>query len=332
MMRRTLRAAGLVAGLALGAAGPADAAPYDAIYAFGDSLSDAGNFFLATGGLAPRPPYSQGRFSNGPVWVQDLATGLGLGPLTPSLAGGNDFAYGEAQTGTTPVHAATAIDLPSQLQQYQQAHPAAQSGALYTLWIGANDLSSVLTSPNPAAVAGPTIAAAIANIGTFIDGLAQAGAQHLLVVDVPDLGTTPRAAAAGGQAAATALSAAFDVALGTLLQAEQASGRLDVHELDSFSLIDAAVANPSEYGFTDVKSPCWTGDYFGGNGTLCSTDPAVQDTHLFWDQLHPTERGHALIGAAALTLVTPVPEPSGLGVLAVGFTLLAGLRRRSRAA
>jgi hypothetical protein len=41
-------------------------------------------------------------FSNGPVWVQDLSVDLGLGTLSPSLAGGTDFAFGGAETGNTP--------------------------------------------------------------------------------------------------------------------------------------------------------------------------------------------------------------------------------------
>ena len=43
----------------------------DNIIVFGDSLSDTGNAFEATGhGEPPSTPYFDGRFSNGPVWVQ----------------------------------------------------------------------------------------------------------------------------------------------------------------------------------------------------------------------------------------------------------------------
>src|SRR5271166_2660917 len=85
-------------------AAPVSAAPFSAIYAFGDSLSDAGNAYIASGRKAPpAPPYALvngfGVFSNGPVWVQNLASELGLGALLPSLAGGTDFAVGGAQTG-----------------------------------------------------------------------------------------------------------------------------------------------------------------------------------------------------------------------------------------
>ncbi|MGA8585092.1 MAG: hypothetical protein WB715_14880 [Roseiarcus sp.] len=45
------------------------ASAYTALFAFGDSLSDAGNAFIATGGATPPFPYIGGHFSNGPTWV-----------------------------------------------------------------------------------------------------------------------------------------------------------------------------------------------------------------------------------------------------------------------
>lgn len=78
---------------------------YSTIYAFGDSLSDAGNAWLLTNspyasglGLSTEPvspPYFQETysgitanvFSNGPVWTQDLSALLGLGTLAPSGVG-----------------------------------------------------------------------------------------------------------------------------------------------------------------------------------------------------------------------------------------------------
>ena len=62
---------------------------YSAIYAFGDSLSDAGNVSITTsaaGATKPAsPPYYKEQygpitgnvFSNGPTWVQDLSIALG---------------------------------------------------------------------------------------------------------------------------------------------------------------------------------------------------------------------------------------------------------------
>ncbi len=87
------------------------------------------------------------------------------------------------------------------------------------------------------------------------------------------------------------------------------------------------MADPAAYGFTDVTNPCFTGTATGGpaSGTLCGATVAQQDTHLFWDDLHPTAAGHAGIAAAA---ETALPEPGSLLLLAGGLAALAVTRRR----
>src|ERR1700722_9478309 len=114
-MRSYLKRLFLATSLFAGSAVLAHADSFNAIYAFGDSLSDVGNAFIGSHGTIPGPPYSNGRFSNGPVWVQDLAASLNLPALTPSLKGGTDYAVGSAQSGTTPVHTANDTDLPAQV-------------------------------------------------------------------------------------------------------------------------------------------------------------------------------------------------------------------------
>src|ERR1700751_2615864 len=98
ILRATVAAATLVAcSIAAHAAGRS----FDAIYVFGDSYSDVGNISIATGGAIPGPLYYNGRFSNGPIWVDHIAGIYGL-TLTPSLAGGTDYAVGGAEV-TAPV-------------------------------------------------------------------------------------------------------------------------------------------------------------------------------------------------------------------------------------
>ena len=46
----------------------APASAYTALFAFGDSLSDAGNVFIKDKGTLPLAPYYDGHFSNGPTW------------------------------------------------------------------------------------------------------------------------------------------------------------------------------------------------------------------------------------------------------------------------
>src|SRR5262245_65983712 len=73
--------------------------PFSEVIVFGDSISDTGNGYIFTGGFAAGPPYFDGRFSNGPVWVEALAQELGLPVPTPSLNGGTNYAIGGEETG-----------------------------------------------------------------------------------------------------------------------------------------------------------------------------------------------------------------------------------------
>jgi outer membrane lipase/esterase len=48
----------------------AHAGSITSIVSFGDSLNDTGNLSLATGGAYPAsPPNFNGRYSNGPIWL-----------------------------------------------------------------------------------------------------------------------------------------------------------------------------------------------------------------------------------------------------------------------
>jgi len=306
---------GLLLALAVGSASVLAAAAtsvsanaYDALYAFGDSLSDAGNVYVATGQREPiSPPYAQGRFTNGKIWLQDLAATLSLPLVRPQLLGGTDFAVGGAETGPTPVHKANVTDLPAQLAFFAAKVPQPRPDALYAVWIGSNDLFDILAAPGLTPAQGEADARkAIANITAFVGAIAAAGAQHVVVLDAPDLGQTPQIRELGpaAQTAASALAAYFDRTLASDLTTLNLALGLDLHIVDTFTAIDAAVADPAAFGFTNVLDPCWTGGFTQRNGKLCAIRRLAEDGHLFWDHIHPTARGHALVaGVVAQALI-----------------------------
>ncbi len=118
----------------------AAAGPFTDLVVFGDSLSDIGNIAQAPIINTPGPYYWNGRFSNGPVYAESLATGLGLPALIRSTASGGDYAYGGAKTtGTTFPTSLFVRDVDEQVDQFLSARTASAS-ALYVVFAGANDL------------------------------------------------------------------------------------------------------------------------------------------------------------------------------------------------
>ncbi len=328
--------------------GSASAAAYSGLYVFGDSLSDVGNVSLATGGAEPvSPPYSNGRFSNGNLWVQDVAASLGLGPVTPSLAGGNDFAFGGAQTGQTTVNPYNttsasqiqqALDLPSQLSQFKKTVTNPGPNALYTLWIGSNDLDALLTAYEAKKIGAADISTVlgqiVGNIADFVNGLAKDGMKNLLALDVTDLSKTPDSIAAAATttdptatlAAIQGVVSQFDTGLSAELATLSQADGFSLTYVDTFNPIDQIVAHPTAYGLTDATTPCWTGTFTDPNsGTVCSNP----NQHLFWDGLHPTAAGHQLVADVVLQ---QVPEPGSVGLLGIAVVALLWVRRRDQIA
>ncbi len=301
-------------------------AAYSTIYAFGDSLTDAGNVSIlaaAAGRSQPvSPPYykqqygpvSASVFSNGPTWAQNLSLGLGLGTLAPSLAGGTDFAYGGAVTGLTPQNAdptILAISLSAQLAQFKVKTPTPSANALYTVSIGANDLLAVLGTPGlTAQQQADDVNAAVANEVAFVKQLVGGGAKTLLVLDVPDLGKLPDVTSgqvqsgAGPSAAldaeASQLATAYNAALSSQLAGIASAGTIRIQVVDANGLLNAAIASPAAYGLTNVTTPAWSGGSAStSNGTLAAAGASAQDQYLFWDSVHPTETGHQAIADLA---------------------------------
>lgn len=299
----------------------------DGIYAFGDSLSDVGNIYTATGGTTPGAPHVGGQFTNGNVWVQDLASSLGLSPLKPSLLGGSNYAYGTAETGAAPFNtAAVNTDLlgpTGQLAQFQAEHAAADPNSLYAIWIGSNDLNDILTNASPAQFT-PDAAIVIENIDTAVNTLAGMGAKNCLILTVPDLGETPAAIALGpvASAGASALSAEFDTGLVQSLFTVATADSINLSLLDTYALLDSIVASPGSYGLANVTQPCLTGEVNYSGGTACS----APNQYLFWDQLHPAAAGHQIVANEAFAILTP--EPASFLLCAIGCGALALIGRK----
>jgi len=262
---------------------------FTAIYVFGDSYCDAGNLSLATGGEFPGPLYSNGRFSNGPVWAEHVASAWGL-PMKPSLLNGTDYAWGGAfVTEDQPLGGGAVIpSVPHQVQAYLLQHGGkADPNALYILEGGGNDIIDA-TGGSPQQL-GLQIAIGTANNELL---LRQAGARNFLIPNIYNLAITPKGAPNAAFVTAASLSA--NKFLAEFLLLEQLFPGVHITTLNSFDLFQMIETDATHLGFTDVVDGCLNEN----TGALCP-DP----THsLFWDDIHPTVFGHSFIAVAVEAL------------------------------
>ena len=252
--------------------------PITNLYVFGDSLSDAGMVFRATGGMyPPNSTYFQGRYSNGKVWIEYLAQQLHL-----SSQQTNNFAYGGATSGN--VGNSFVPSLLNQVQSFTQTQKQINSDALCVLWAGANDY---LQGVNSATIP-------VNNVMSALTALTNVGAKKVLVANLPDLGHLPVTRTSANSENLTALTQAHNQGLRRSLKVlSHQNSELQIAILDANALYQNAIANPATFGFTNVISSCLSGSTTSGN----------PEQFLFWDGIHPTTAAHRIIGETAFSAI-----------------------------
>lgn len=323
------------------AAAPARSATidYSQIFVFGDSLSDSGNVSnLTSGEFPPAPAYHNGRFSNGPNWVDQFTASLGLNPVLstslgtvpPFPADGINFAMGGATSGdTTVAHLATGEPslsglpgLSQQISTFQALYSgpvAPDPDALFVLWVGGNDYLFNVNDP----------ATVLSNIGTALNTLSSLGAENFLIANLPDLGETPFADLNGGQPAVDALNTATE-AHNAGLEALLAGLDINYSLLDINALFNEVLADPEAFDFNNAEDAYLLTCFVDGQ-FVCPPGTSPSD-FVYWDEIHPTAAAHRIVAARALNLID-VPEPSTIllmsfGLLGLGFATRRRIARK----
>jgi outer membrane lipase/esterase len=249
--------------------------------------------------------------------------------LLPTQLGGTNFAYGGARTDYNVVETRVGGPFPNDLFPWTlSAQVSAFEGAgvfdpnaLYIVFSGANDVADMVRNNLDPSVIIPN---AVDTIVDAVQAFKSAGARHVVVGNVADLGLTPAFLRPGPLVAALATSRSqdfnelLDARLGTITG-------LDIIELDVFNFVRDLVADPGSGGFTNVTDPCYSG-FVEPNplGTECSSP----DQFLFWDAVHPTTVVHELL---AEHLIAQISSPSTLLLATPFVVLLLALRRHGGA-
>lgn len=335
--RATAIAGGVV--LALGVSGTSMASPtFSDVYVFGDSLSDTGNVADQLGsGLGGIIGYGgNGRFSDGPVWHEYLSDDLGLSGASTEISrnGGNNYAYGGAliDGSESGFEGAFIRSVENQIAEFTGGvgSGGADSDALYIAWGGGNDMRGISGASDPVAAIGQVI-------NTFRDsltGLIDAGAESLMVPNLPNLGMIPEFLGTSEQGQAEAVSIAWNDGITAMLDDLANETEAEFYYLDVFGIFADVLENPEALGFTNVDGEC-RGVFLGFIETSCSNP----EEYVFWDEIHPTTASHENIAGNAFELlqngpnVGQVPVPATFGLMALGLVLIGrNVRNRERAA
>lgn len=333
--------------------------PFSGMVVFGDSLSDGGNlnWLLADGfsektaqwltGWDPNYYYNY-RFSNGPIWVDQLNTMLGfgaIGTLRPNDGvnhmDGTNFAWAGSRSGTGTyggIFPNLQLQIDNYATQLANGNPALPNvgTTLFTIWSGANDVFASVENNDPI-----TPAQVADNIALAITTLYAEGGRFFVVPNLPPIGQIPSYV---DDPIKGPLAAAFVDSFNALLDAqlEDLSGSfadITFFQIDVHGLFLDIMSDPAAYGFTNVTETAYV-RY--GLEPYEPRDPPYgevvpnPDGYFYWDAAHGTALTNFYIADAAYQKIAAyepvvVPEPATwVVILFIGFFVIAARAKRSR--
>jgi phospholipase/lecithinase/hemolysin len=310
------------------------------VVVFGDSLADAGTYSPVA-----EAKFGGGRFTTNPglnftqVVARSLGSelkpafvgGFGL-PLRP--AGGRNYAQGGSRVTMQPGidHAAagtphadfaqqTTIPVKDQVAEFLKAHQRFSPDQLILVNGGANDVFFQLAAAQAAGTAEAeqnalkAISQSAVDLIDIVGTLVANGATHVVLINLPDIGTTPMGVASvdGGQSL-TQISQLFNSTLAGALQQRNFGGKVLL--IDSFTFIDGIIAGFQQHGFTvsntgfacDLSAQIMKATLLHldnpsafGRSLFCSPQTYVSkgadETFMFADTVHPTTHLNAIFAA-----------------------------------
>ncbi len=279
------------------------AQPLNKIVVFGDSLSDNGNFYHYMKEQFPRAPYYEGRFSNGPVWIEYIAE--------ENQVELDDYAFGGAGILAPDADEESALfNLKQEVSSYLLSHgDKAEENTLYVMWIGANNYLAIPQDGEEA------LYVVLTGIQTQLERLAERGAKNFLVLNLPDLGVTPAATEAEASELLTKLTLEHNTRLTQMIDGfrSQYSDSKWVY-VNIGELFQDLFQHPEQYGISPEVLYDYCYDKYTAmplkNISMLKVAASIKplaageqadpcDGYLFFDLVHPTGHAHRVLADKA---------------------------------
>lgn len=276
---------------------------------FGDSLSDNGNLYeYMKHQLPTSPPYFDGRFTNGPVWIEKFAEYYYPENTSEHLL---DYAFGGSGVSEDDdeddFEAGALFNLTREVDSYLLSHhDMANDQSLYIFWMGSNNYIALPDDANK------TVLAVNDGIQKEIERLISKGAKYFMIMTVPDLGRTPGAVDFDAVNFLTDITNQHNSLLNqrvNQLQAKYPQTQFIFFDVNRTFL--EALDEPEIYGFTNITGTCYEAAMVQPSSktilkmaaSIRSTSNHACDGYLFFDIIHPTAAAHAYIADKAQELV-----------------------------
>ena len=274
--------------------------PASNLVVFGDSLSDMGNGnnSAIVSVVFSSPPYWQGRFSNGPVWIEHISDSYGLSTtFGDGTAQGDNRAFGGSQTGQGYAYL-TLPNVGTQINNYlANVQSSFSNSDVIFLWAGGNDF--LYGTGNPDIIS--------QNMASHIRALELAGATRFVVANLPPLELTPEGASRTAQQQATMASnvVSYNSKLAQEVTNLTNTLSIEITLIDAWSIFNEIVNNADHVGITNTQDQACSG---GATVPLvplpiCGSGANVVsnvDEYLFFDKAHPSATMHKIIGQFAV--------------------------------
>lgn len=259
------------------------------IVVFGDSnvdggLADPGSLYDRSGGVFPKKPNVFGRYTNGPMAAEYLASMLSARlrnyGVSAATTGNDNLLDHLLKEGVLTDTKQTGVL--RQIEEYRRdlAGATPDPKALFIYWAGSNDIFKATAVDVDQRIAG-----AAQNIEKGLTQLVELGAKHIFVVN--------RTARPEIDSQDNQFGIRLNEAMASTVKATAEKLSSDIELFDVYSITADMKKNPAKYGFTKISEQC-------KENPACLTSQEVADTYVQWDGAHVTTKAHKIIAEAML--------------------------------